>query len=118
MGKTQALFEVVRALDSSRYEQALSYLSQMETPEPLYVFLKRTNARTQGRLIEALARVGDASTLEELKPFVESADPLLSEAAKFAEREITIRLEEKGAPDEVQRPRRSGSTPEEEQPPV
>lgn len=115
MGKQQALFEVVRGLESdSRYEQALSYLAQLETPQPLHLFLKRVTGKTQVRLIEALARVGDATTLEELKPFTESLDPLVSEAAKFAEREITIRLEEKPAPDEVTRPRRTGTTPEEE----
>ncbi|HYN84077.1 MAG TPA: hypothetical protein VER32_02415 [Pyrinomonadaceae bacterium] len=122
MGKTQALFEVVRGLESdSRYEQALSYLAQLETPQPLYVFLKRVSGKTQVRLIEALARVGDATTLDEIKPFMDSPDPVVSEAAKFAEREITIRLEEKTAPDEVTRPRRTGSTPEEEtreEPPV
>ncbi|HEX5706234.1 MAG TPA: hypothetical protein VFX96_02990 [Pyrinomonadaceae bacterium] len=119
MGKSQALFEVVRGLESdSRYEQSLSYLAQLETPAPLHVFLKRLSGKTQSRLIEALARVGDASTLEELKPFIESSDPLVSEAAKFAEREINIRLEEQPASDEVQRQRRTNDTPEEEEPPV
>ena len=94
MGKSQALFEVVRALDSSRAEQALQYLSRLETPEPLYAFLGRTNGKTQVRLIEALAHVGDAGTLDKIKPFESSPDPVIAEAAKFAEREITIRLEE------------------------
>lgn len=118
MGKSQALFEVVRSLDSSRAEQALSYLAQLETPEPLYVFLTRSNAKTQVRLLEALARVGDAATLERIKPFTESLDPLISDAAKFAEREITIRLEEPHAADEVKRPRKVGQEPVEPVDPV
>jgi hypothetical protein len=107
MGKNEALFQLVRALDSARYEQTLGYLSQLETPEPLYIFIKRTNGNTQIKLLEVLARIGDATTLEQLKPLTASLDPLIAEAAKFAEREITIRLEETPAT-EPKRPRQVG----------
>ena len=107
LGKNEALFQLVRALDSSRYEQTLGYLSQLETPEPLYIFLKRTNGNTQIKLLEVLARIGDSTTLEQIKPLTASLDPVISDAAKFAEREITIRLEETPAV-EPKRPRQVG----------
>ncbi len=94
MGKSQALFPVVRALDSSRTEQAFQYLSQLETPAPLYAFLGHSNGKTQIRLLEVLARVGDSDTLDRIKPFESSLDPVVSDAAKFAAREITIRMED------------------------
>ncbi len=94
MGKGEALFNVVRGLDSSRSEQALAYLKELEGPEPLYVFLKHVNGNTQIRLLEVLAHIGDRETLARIKPFTESLDPGIADAAKFAEREITIRLEE------------------------
>ncbi len=112
-GKDDALFSLVRALDSKQSEQALGYLAQMEGPEPLYVFLTRVNGNTQIRLLEVFARTGDATTLETIKPLTASLDPGIADAAKFAEREITIRLEERPA-DAPKRPRQVG---ESEQPP-
>ena len=95
MGKNESLFPLVRALDEKREaEQAVGYLKQLEGPAPLYVFLTRVNGNTQIRLLEVLASVGDRDTLERLKPFTESLDPGIADAAKFAEREINIRLEE------------------------
>ncbi|HVF57837.1 MAG TPA: hypothetical protein VM934_16925 [Pyrinomonadaceae bacterium] len=94
LGKSETLFALVRALDSKQSEQALGYLGQLETPEPLYIFLKRVNGNTQIRLLEVLARNGDAATLEQIKPFTASLDPGIADAAKFAEREIGIRIGE------------------------
>ncbi|MCA1593620.1 MAG: hypothetical protein LC754_13410 [Acidobacteria bacterium] len=113
-GKNEALFSLVRALDSKQSEQTLGYLSQLESPDPLYVFLKRVNGNTQIRLLEVLARVGNGSTLEEIKPFTASLDPGIADAAKFAEREITIRLEE--APAVAPKRPRQVSKGEESQP--
>src|SRR5258706_9930122 len=39
MGKSETLFQIVRDLDSPRFGQALDYLTQLETPDPLYLFL-------------------------------------------------------------------------------
>ncbi len=108
MGKGEALFAVVRALDSKQVEQAVAYLKQIEGPDPLYIFLNRVNGNTRIRLLEVLAETGNAGTLAEIKPFTESLDPAIADAAKFAEREITIRLEETPAA-EPKRPRRTGS---------
>src|SRR5687768_15081340 len=43
IGKKEALFSVIRALETSRVEQANSYLTTLETPEPLYLFLETVN---------------------------------------------------------------------------
>ena len=95
MGKGESLFPLVRSLDEKKYaSQTVAYLKQLETPEPLYIFLGRVNGNTRIRLLEVLASVGDRGTLEKIKPFTESLDPGIADAAKFAEREIGIRLEE------------------------
>ena len=95
MGKNETLFQLVGALDEKKQaEQSVAYLKQLEGPEPLYVFLGRVNGNTQIRLLEVLAAVGDRATLEKIQPYTQSLDPLIADAAKFAEREITIRVEE------------------------
>ena len=112
MGKRESLFPLVRSLDSKKHaEQAVGYLKQLETPEPLYVFLDRVNGNTQIRLLEVLASVGDRDTLERIRPFTQSLDPGIADAAKFAEREISIRVEETPAP-EPKRQRRTGQSDE------
>jgi HEAT repeat protein len=116
MGKSETLFALVRALDEKKLvEQSVAYLKQLEGPEPLYVFLDRVNGNTLIRLLEVLAAIGDRATLERIKPFTESLDPLIADAAKFAEREIGIRLEEQPAV-EPKRPRKVGNTAETEPP--
>ncbi|MDT5271528.1 MAG: hypothetical protein QOH49_3714 [Acidobacteriota bacterium] len=95
MGKNETLFQLVGALDEKKEaEQAVGYLKQLEGPEPLYVFFGRVNGQTQIRLLEVLATVGDRDTLEKIQPYTQSLDPLIADAAKFAEREIQIRVEE------------------------
>jgi HEAT repeat protein len=111
MGRGERLFPLVAALDSKKLsEQVVGYLKQLETPEPLYVFLGRVNGNTRIRLLEVLAGVGDEGTLEKIKPFTASLDPGISDAARFAEREITIRLGERPVV-EPKRERRVGGDP-------
>jgi HEAT repeat protein len=92
LGKPEALYAVVRALASNRYNQAQAYLSELETPEPLYLFLDRSNGVALARLIESLARTGDASTLERIKPYADSNDAKVASAARYAAREIARRV--------------------------
>lgn len=92
MGRPEALYTVVRDLDSTRYNQSEAYLAELETPEPLYTFLARTNGNTQIKLLEALARTGNADTLEVVRPYAESPDPKIADAARFATGEIKSRL--------------------------
>lgn len=96
MGRSQLLFRLVDELDSGRQEQSIGYLSQLESPEVLYPFLKRTNnaPRINAGLLKALARIGDAQTLDLIKPFRESHQPFVAEAAEIAYDEIEKRLGE------------------------
>lgn len=113
MGKTQSLFAVVSELDTSRADQAVGYLSGLDEPAPLYPFLGHVNGKRQIRLLEVLAHVGDATTLERIEPFYGSPDPVVVDAARFAEREINIRLTETQTP-EPKRPRQTGRRDEDE----
>ena len=101
-----ALYRIVDELDSGRQDQAIGYLSELESPEVLYPFLKRTtNApRINAGLLKALARIGDAQTLELVKPFRDSHQPYVAEAAEIAHDEIEKRLSE-AAPSVRTRPR-------------
>ena len=96
MGRSASLFRIVDELDSGRQEQAIGYLSQLESPDALYPFLKRTSnaPRITAGLLKALARIGDAQTLELVKPFRDSHQPYVAEAAEIAHDEIEKRLGE------------------------
>ena len=96
MGRSASLFRIVDELDSGRQEQAIGYLSQLDSADVLYPFLKRTtNApRINAGLLKALARIGDAQTLDLIKPFRESHQPYVAEAAETAHDEIEKRLGE------------------------
>lgn len=106
-GKREALFAIVGALDSSRSEQATTYLNTLENPEPLYLFLERMNGNTQIKLLDVLAKIGNADTLERIKSYAESYDPKVAEAAQRAAHEIEQRQGEPPA-DQSTRPRQVG----------
>jgi len=108
MGKSEALYTVVRDLTSVRYNQSEAYLAELETPEPLYAILPRVNGNTQIKLLEALARAGDADTLQVVEPYATSPDPKIADAARFATREITRRLNAPQPPDAKKRSRQVG----------
>jgi len=107
MGKAEALYRIVNDLDSGRQEQAIGYLAELESPDVLYPFLKRTNnaPRISAGLLKALARTGDAQTLDLIKPFRESPQPYVAEAAEIAHDEIEKRLSEPAATTTRARPR-------------
>jgi hypothetical protein len=107
MGRSEALYRIVRELDSGRQEQAIGYLSELESAELLYPFLKKENnpPRTNAGLLKALARIGDAQTLDLIKPFRDSVQPYVAEAAEIAHDEIEKRLGEPQTPETRVRPR-------------
>ena len=107
MGRAEALYRVVEDLDSGRQDQAIGYLSELESPNDLYPFLKRTNnpPRVNAGLLKALARIGDAQSLDLIKPFRESHQPYVAEAAESAHDEIEKRLAEPAAATTRARPR-------------
>lgn len=96
MGRGEMLYRIVDELDSGRQDQAIGYLTQLESPDLLYPFLRKTtNApRINAGLLKALAHIGDAQTLELVKPFRESHQPYVAEAAEIAHDEIEKRLGE------------------------
>lgn len=109
MGKNESLFALVRALDSTEGDQSASYLAQLDTPQPLYIFLGRTKRVAQVRLLEVLGEIGDAETLERIKPALESFEPTIAVAAEAANERITTRLAQKPAAAVPSRPRSVGS---------
>jgi hypothetical protein len=112
MGKTETLYQIVRELDSStRYTQAQTYLTQLDSPDPLYIFLESSKDKVKVRLLEALARIGDSETIERIKPYANSPDYQVARAAKSSIREIETRST-MTPPDTPTRPRRVGNAPE------
>jgi hypothetical protein len=103
-GRKESLYEIVGALDSSRSNQAFSYLTTLENPEPIYLFLERMNGNTQIKLLEVLAKIGDTATLGTIEPYQKSFDPKIAEAAKAAVQEIEERLAQAPS-DKSSRPR-------------
>jgi HEAT repeat protein len=99
MGRSEALYRIVHDLDSSRQDQAIGYLAELESPDVLYPFLKKENnpPRVNAGLLKALGRIGDAQTLDLVKPFRESHQPYVAEAAEIAHDEIEKRLGEPAA---------------------
>ena len=99
MGRPEALYRIVEDLDSGRQDQAIGYLSELESPNDLYPFIKKTNnqPRVNAGLLKALAHIGDAQTLDLIKPFRESHQPYVAEAAEIAHDEIEKRLSEPAA---------------------
>jgi HEAT repeat protein len=107
MGRSEALYRVVKDLDSSRQDQAIGYLAELESPDLLYPFLKKENnpPRVNAGLLKALGRIGDAQTLDLIKPYRESHQPYVAEAAELAHDEIEKRLGEPAAGETRVRPR-------------
>lgn len=99
MGHEEALYRIVKDLDSGRQDQAIGYLAELDSPDLLYPFLKKTNnpPRITAGLLKALARIGDAQSLDLIKPFRESHQPYVAEAAERAHDEIEKRLGEPAA---------------------
>lgn len=106
-GKSQSLFRIVHDLDSGRQEQAIGYLAQLESPDVLYPFLKKSNnpPRVNVGLLKALAAIGNSQTLEVVKPYLESVQPYVAEAAENATDEINKRLGEGESGSSRSRPR-------------
>jgi len=111
MGRSEALYRVVADLDSGRQEQAIGYLSQLESPDVLYPFLnkEKNKPRVTAGILKALAKIGDEHTLEVVKPYRESHEPYVAEAAEIAHDEIEKRLAEPATPTRA-RPRTVSTT--------
>src|SRR5215204_2550650 len=66
MGRSALLYRIVDELDSGRQDQAIGYLSELESPDLLYPFLKKSNntPRVNAGVLKALGHIGDVQTLE------------------------------------------------------
>lgn len=109
LGRNESLFDVVRQLgESSRADQARSYLLQIESPAPLYIFLERAPEKVKLKLVEVLGAIGDADTAERLRIFASQSKDKLADASRKAIADIDQRLARTTATTEsVSRPRRS-----------
>jgi len=107
MGRSEALFKIVHDLDSDRRDQAIGYLATLESPDFLYPFLQKEKnpPRVIAGLLMALARIGNAETLEIVKPYRESLQPYVAEAAETASDEIEKRLGQEASHPTQGRPR-------------
>jgi len=94
MGRSEALFRIVHELDSGRQQQAIGYLSELESPDMLYPYLKRDNnaPRVNAGILKALGKIGNSDTLQIIEPYRESLQAYVAEAAESAHDEIEIRL--------------------------
>lgn len=94
MGKSDMLFQIVHELDSGRHDQAVGYLSKVDTPALLHSYLKDENkpARITAGLIETLAVIGDQESLALITPFRDSFLPGVAAAAENAIDKIEARL--------------------------
>lgn len=94
MGKTDTLFRIVRELNSSRHDQAVGYLKQLDSANLLYPFLKEndTPAKVTAGVVEALGQIGDNETLPLLRPLCDSFAPGVAAAAEVAIEQIEARL--------------------------
>jgi hypothetical protein len=100
MGKQEALFRIVRELDSSRHEQSVGYLRQLDDPALLHPFFEQADnpARITVGLLEALAHLGNRESLELIKPLRDSFVAGVAEAAEVATDKIESRLAESEPP--------------------
>jgi HEAT repeat protein len=107
MGHSEALFRIVKELDSGRQDQAVGYLAELESPDLLYPYLQKHNnpPRLNAGLMKAFARIGNSETLEMIKPYRESLQPKVAEAAEAAIDEIEKRLGQPDAQPGKMRPR-------------
>ncbi len=94
IGKSEALYQVVLELDSDRHEQAVGYLSQIDSPELLHEFLARERSKPKviAGIIEVLTVIGDNESLELIKPLRDSLAPGVAAAAESAVEQIEKRL--------------------------
>jgi len=116
VGKNEALFRIVRDLDSGRHNQALGYLTQVDSPDVLYPFLKRqeNKPRVTVGLLEALAQIGNVDSRQQIEPLRDSLAPGVAAAAEKALEDLDARL---GQPTTTQPTRpRNVSKPDENPP--
>ncbi|MCP9495803.1 MAG: hypothetical protein MSG64_15250 [Pyrinomonadaceae bacterium MAG19_C2-C3] len=93
-GDETKLFRIVSALDSTAFRsQSIAYLSQLDAPEPLYMFLGSPKRNVRIGILDALGNIGNAGTFPQVAPLTQASDKRTAEAANAATKRITERLE-------------------------
>jgi HEAT repeat protein len=110
MGHPEVFHHFVNALDvRSRRDQAYQYLLEADSPEHLLPYVRMRDKQMQLMVIEALGRIGDQQTADELKPLQRGFAPEIATAAGRSVRRIEWRLAQPAQPLEGgARPRRVG----------
>jgi HEAT repeat protein len=98
IGKEDALYRIVRDLDSSRHDQAVGYLGQLDTPEVLYPYLERESNKPKvlAGILEALGKSGNSETRQKIEPFRDSIQEGVAAAAERALDQIDARTSQTG----------------------
>jgi HEAT repeat protein len=93
IGKQDALYRIVRDLDSSRHDQAVVYLAQLDTPDLLYPYLEREKNKPKvlAGILEALGKTGNSETKQKIEPFRDSLQEGVAAAAEQAIDQIEAR---------------------------
>jgi HEAT repeat protein len=93
IGKQDALYRIVRELDSSRHDQAVGYLAQLDSPDLLYPYLERESNKPKilAGIIDALGKCGNSETRQRIEPFRDSLQEGVAAAAERAIDQIEAR---------------------------
>jgi hypothetical protein len=91
LGKPEALFAVVRELETANREQAIEYLSRLDDQTTLLALLKSPKRQVKTGVLEAIGHVGDGRTARELQPLIASSDLAVAAAAQLAVTQIEAR---------------------------
>jgi HEAT repeat protein len=91
VGRNEKLFSVIAELGGKRDEQAMGYLSQLESPDPLYPVMAQSRAKVLIGLLTVLGRIGDPRSIANVASYQSNFDPKVAEAAKAALAEIDQR---------------------------
>jgi HEAT repeat protein len=92
MGERAYLEQVVRKLDSDGRKQAFDYLLEANNPADLYPYINSSSKAVRLGVIEILGRIGDMTTVRELRPVVEASGAKTADAATLAIKRIEWRM--------------------------
>jgi HEAT repeat protein len=109
MGHPEVFGSLVDALTTrARRDQGYQYILETDSPEHLLPYARMRDTEIQKMVIEALGRIGDERTAQELQAFRRGTTPEIADAATRAVRRIEWRLGQEAQPGGVARPRRVG----------
>jgi HEAT repeat protein len=99
MGHPEVFGSLVDALTTrARRDQGYQYLLETDSPEHLLPYARMRDKQVQVMVIEALGRIGDERTAQELQSFRRGTTPEIADAATRAIRRIEWRLAQEGKP--------------------